>query len=84
VAYRLGLRPWDLERLQPVDLWEMFDGLRWRMSRDLEVSVTMAAVVGNRTGMGGEAVDTDRITRAFPFYVDVPGGDPDEDEDEDD
>ena len=71
----MGLRPWDLERLQPVDLWEMFKGLRWRWSRDLEVAMTAAAVIGNRIPMSGDAVDPFDVARCFPLYLRPPGMD---------
>jgi hypothetical protein len=56
----------------------MFEGLRWRWSRDLEVSVTMAAVIGNRIPMSGEAVNTELIRACFPFYKALPAADEDE------
>jgi hypothetical protein len=62
------LKPWDLERLQPADLFEMFDGLRWRWSRDLEARMTAAALIGNRIPMSGDGVDPFEVAGYFPLY----------------
>lgn len=64
LAYRLGLRPADLEQLQPVDLWEMWEGFRWRWSRDLEARM-IAAVVGRAYSTASPL----RTCREFPLYL---------------
>lgn len=68
LAYRLGLRPWELEDLQPIDLWEMWSGWRWRFSRDLEARMTVA--VWNAMIPG--KVDPVDLCRRFHDYLPDP------------
>jgi hypothetical protein len=53
----------------------MFDGLRWRWSRDLEVTMTAAAVIANRIPLNTEAVDPFEVAEFFPLYKRIGGED---------
>lgn len=71
LVLRLGLRPWDVDRLRPVDVWEMWAAWRWRWSRDLEATMT-AAIHGN--AFAG-TLDPIAVCRTFHDYLVDPRND---------
>jgi len=65
MAARLGLAPWDRDRLQPAEIWELYDGMMWRHSRQIELVAIQTMYI--RTMMS----DKDRlddILQSFPYY----------------
>lgn len=74
LGYRLGLKPWEIAQLQPVDIWEMTDGWRWRFSRELEVAAMMASAIINRIPLIAEPVSLFDLAERFPQYEPTGGG----------
>ena len=46
----------------------MYEGWRWRFSRDLEVAAMMAGVVGNRIPLNSKPVDETAVCRRSGLY----------------
>lgn len=57
--------PWEFERLQPVELWELMKGHQWRRNRDLEVVGTVLFAI--RSMLNADE-NPDLLTRALPGY----------------
>ena len=65
MASRLGLFPWERDRLAPAELKELWDGYVWRRSRDMEV--WSRGLYWLRSMMDPEA-DDDKIVESMPGY----------------
>ena len=65
MAARLGLRPWERDRLEPVEIREMYDGMMWRHSRQVEVVAIQTWLI--RAMMTSDE-KLDSILGAFPYY----------------
>jgi hypothetical protein len=69
IGYRLGLRPWEIERLQPVDLWEMSDGAQWRRNRDLAAVATSLWYLRAHGMEGTDKPKPEQLLKGLPGYV---------------
>lgn len=47
----------------------MYEGWRWRYSREAELAVLQAAVIGNRIPLNEELVDMRMLLKGLPHYV---------------
>ncbi len=65
MAVRLGLKPWESERLTPREIRELYDGMMWRHSRQIEIAATHALLV---RAMLVEKDDRDDLLSMFPYY----------------
>ncbi len=65
MSARLGLRPWESERLTPREIGELYDGMMWRHSRQIELVATHALLV---RAMVTDKDDRNGILSMFPYY----------------
>lgn len=65
MANRLGLLPWDRDRLSPAELKELWEGWHWRRSRDMEV---LGKALVYLMSMMSPDVDYDKIVSSLPGY----------------
>ncbi len=65
MASRIGLKPWEFERLTPREIRELYNGMMWRHSRLIETVATHALLV---RAMLVEKDNRDDILSLFPFY----------------
>jgi hypothetical protein len=64
---RLGVMPEEWKKLTPAEQKQMWDGWRWRRSRDMEVlASTILWMIGPHVKAG--SVDFDDVSRTFPGY----------------
>lgn len=68
MAARLGLLPWERDRLAPVQLKELWDGWVWRRSRDMEATVTALLWVMKAQGVSNNDVDYLKLIESMPGY----------------
>jgi len=66
MASRLGLKPWEREDLEPAELSEMYEGMLWRHSRQVELVAIQTWLI--RAMMTSEE-KLDSILGAFPYYM---------------
>ena len=65
MASRLGLLPWERDRLSPAELKELWEGFTWRRSRNIEV---VASVVLWLVSLMTDKIDYGDILRSMPGY----------------
>ena len=65
MAARLGLKPAERDELQPAEIWELYNGMMWRHSRQIEIAATHALLV---RAMLTSDDDRDGILSMFPYY----------------
>ena len=65
MAARLGLKPWERERLEPVEIRELYEGMIWRHSRQVELVAIQTWLI--RAMMSSEE-KLKPIIDCFPYY----------------
>jgi len=65
MAARLGLKPWERDRLEPVEIREMYDGMIWRHSRQVELVAIQTWLV---RAMMTKDEKLATILDSFPYY----------------
>jgi hypothetical protein len=66
MASRLGLKPWEREALEPVEIREMYDGMIWRHSRLVELFGVQTWLV---RAMMTDKEKRDDVLACFPYYI---------------
>lgn len=67
MAARLGLSPRDRDQLQPSEIRDLYDGLLWRRSREIEIVAAQTRIIVQSV-LGGDATLED-FCLMFPGYV---------------
>lgn len=66
MAARLGLLPWEREKLTPAELKELWEARVYMRSRDMEMMAN--CVLWLMKGFGASEVDFDNIVASMPGY----------------
>ena len=69
MAARLGLKPWEAARLQPSEIQELYKGLLWRHSREVEIVAAQTRIIMTSI-LGDSAASLRDFCRMFPGYDD--------------
>lgn len=70
MAFRLGFKPWEYARLQPAEVWALWDAWLWRRSREIEL---MAVSTLWQVKSWGAKVDNRKVIQSYPGYEEDKG-----------